>query len=56
MSESKLVDTINMTGLDAGVNHLPDEFIKFLLGIRLDPGGWSQITYITIHKVYIMLW
>ena len=45
MLEASLADTINMTGLYTSGHHLPDEFIKILLGISLAPGGRAQIIY-----------
>ena len=56
MIEASLDDTINMTGLETSGNHIPDEFIKMLLGIILETGGRAQITYEIIHKGWNSLW
>ena len=56
MLEASLSDTINMTILDTSGHHLPYEFINIFLGIRFAPGGQAQITYETLHKVWIVIW
>ena len=39
-----------MAGLETSGNNLPDEFIMMILGIRLAPGGRSQIIYKELPK------
>ena len=34
-----------MTGFKTSGKHILGEFIKIILGLILDPGCWSQITY-----------
>ena len=55
MLEASLEDTINMTELETSGLHLPDGFINMLLGLSLASGGRAQITYETLHKVWIIL-
>ena len=56
MLESSLADTINMLGLEKSGHHLPDKFIKMLLGLSLVQGGREQITYEILHKGWSILW
>ena len=56
MLEASLEDTINMNGLETSGTHLSDECIKMIFGLKLVPGGQTQITSETLHKGWIMIW